>query len=84
MAARPVEIDGRVIRAELSRTSYTVESGAHRIMLTPSGWKPPVEGEQAPLVTVSIGVEPGARHFIAMRKAGDGTWEAVNWKTETL
>jgi hypothetical protein len=84
VAARPLEIDGRIIKADLSRTAYMVESGVHRIMLTPVGWESSVQGEQPPAVTVSVAVEPGMRQFIALRKVGGDAWEAVSWKSEPL
>lgn len=76
--ARPVQIDGRPIKAELSRTEFGLAPGVHRVLVVPARGGGQEEKAEPP-PPVSVLLQPESRHFIALRATpGDG-WEVVSW-----
>lgn len=88
--ARLVEIDGKPVNAPISKTSFWLEPGDHRITMTAAiddsmgVGTINIERKTDP-GTVTITVEAGKRYHIAAQvKDHKGNWEPVIWKEEDV
>lgn len=93
-AARLVEVDGKSVNAPFSRTSFWVDAGEHKIVVTAiisdsmSDLDPMAESLHVggpSQGTTTINVVAGTRYKIAAMVTGDkGQWEPVIWKEEEM
>ncbi len=82
--ARVVEIDGQLVKAELSRTRFVLEAGSHSLVVVDATAAHVSPEDLEALPRFSVHVEAGRHHFLALQSGNGGRLQVVIWQVEPL